>query len=495
MPYEYHPSELPSSPGVYVFRDRFGQVIYVGKAVNLRRRLGNYFQPARLGRADAKLRSLIHSIEDVSIQTVRTEAEALLLESRLIKDFAPYYNILMRDDKRYPLLKLDEREKFPTLRLARVRKDDGARYFGPFPNGTALRGTMEFLLSRFGLRGCASDNPDADTRKRCLKRVVRDCSAPCVGAVSPAEYREKVAQVIAVLQGDIGELSAELKSRMSVAAETARYEDAAKWRDILGNLETVFGRRNRIFARAELPGSPGGEAATAALQQNLGLPHPPRRVVGFDISNIMGTLAVASLVFFQDGRPDRENYRLFRIRTVEGSDDFAMMKEAITRYFSRLMREKRPFPDLVMVDGGKGQLSSALDALLELKAPPLPVIGLAEKKEEIFLPGAHDPLILDRHDPALRMLQALRDEAHRFAITYHRALRQKRLTESILDDLENVGKVRKTQLLRAFGSVRALRRATPEEIVQKVPGIGMTLAGKIVAALVKPILKKPEEEV
>ena len=485
MKKEFHPSEIPASPGVYIYRDRFGTVIYVGKAVNLRRRMSSYFQPSRLARADAKLRSLIHSIDDFSFQTVRNEDEALLLESRLIKDFAPYYNILMRDDKRYLLLKLDDKETFPTLRLARVKKDDGARYFGPFPNGGALRATLEFLLARFGLRGCSTPDPGPETRKRCLKRIVKDCCAPCTGQITPEAYRTRVEQTLAVLHGDLTELTAELQQRMTRDAAAARFEQAAKWRDIKNNLEAVFGHRTRSFVRAELPGSPGGSAAVLSLQRHLGLERPPRRVVGFDISNIMGTLAVASLVFFRDGRPDRERYRRFRIRTVEGSDDFAMMAEAITRYFGRLLREQREFPDLLMVDGGKGQLSSAITALIELGAPPLPVIGLAKRNEEIFVPGNPDPVVLDRHDPAIRMLQALRDEAHRFAITYHRTLRNRLLSQSLLDDLEGIGRVRKQQLLRAFGSVRELRKATAEEIAERVPGLGLTLARRLVQALKK----------
>lgn len=194
---DFHPSEIPAKPGVYVYRDWSGKVIYVGKAANLRRRMSSYFQPSRVMRADAKLRSLINSIEDWSYETVRTENEALILESRLIKDYAPYYNILMRDDKRYLLLKLDWTEKFPTLKLARLKKNDGAQYFGPFPNGGALRMTLEFLLAYFGLRACRDSEPDAETRKRCLKRIVNDCCAPCIGAVTPEEYRQRVKRAVA----------------------------------------------------------------------------------------------------------------------------------------------------------------------------------------------------------------------------------------------------------------------------------------------------------
>ena len=224
-------------------------------------------------------------------------------------------------------------------------------------------------------------------------------------------------------------------------------------------------------------------AAVRALGEALGLEKLPSRIIGFDISNILGKLAVASLVAFKEGRPDRDNYRRFKIRTVHQSDDFAMMHEVLVRHFGRLLEEKRPLPDLVMVDGGKGQLSSAIDALVEIGCPPLPVIGLAKRNEEIYLPGRSEPVVLDRHNPALRMLQALRDEAHRFAITYHRELRNKRIEQSRLDEIQGIGDTRKKQLLRAFGSLRALKKATPDEIAEKVPGIGEALAEKILAAL------------
>lgn len=480
MKKEFHPSEIPAEPGVYVFRDRFGKVIYVGKAGSLRRRLSSYFQPSRLKRADAKLRSLVNSIDDWSIQTVRTEDEALILESRLIKEYAPHYNILMRDDKRYLMLKIDLREKFPTFKLARVKKDDRARYFGPFPHGSALRSTLEFLLARFGLRACRDSEPDGETRKRCLQRIVKDCSAPCTGAISETEYRLLVERVLGVLEGDIGELKAEMQARMAEAAAARRFETAAKYRDMLSNLETVFGARNRSFERPELPEPPGGKTAARELEAALGLPRYPETIVCFDNSNLMGAFAVSSMVVFRDGRPDRSGYRRFRVKTIEGSDDFGTMREVIGRHFGRLLREKRELPDLLVVDGGRGQLSAALEALVELACPPLAVIGLAKRNEEIFLPGRDEPIRLDRHGRPLRLLQALRDESHRFAITYHRELRNRAIEQSLLDELPGIGKARKDQLLKEFGSIRELRKSSPETIAARVPGIGMILAEKIV---------------
>lgn len=482
---EYHPSEIPAKPGVYMFRDRFGKVIYVGKARDLRRRLGNYFQPSRKRTADAKLRSLINSISDWSYTIVRNEDEALLLESQLIKSYAPHYNILMRDDKRYLLLKVDLNEKFPTLTLARLKKPDNARYFGPFPHGTALKMTREFLLAYFGLRGCKSSDPDPDTRKHCLKKLVKDCCAPCTGAVTPEEYRAKVNAALEVLDGNILPVKEAIKTEMLKAAAAGNFEKAARLRDTADNIETVFGKKNRIFENPVLPDQlmPPGEHAVRSLAARLGLKNLPDTIICFDISNILGTLAVASMVTFTQGKANRNAYRRFKIRTVTQSNDFAMMYEAVFRHFSRLLAEKRPLPDLVMVDGGKGQLSSGIDALIAAGVPPLPIIGLAERNEEIYLPGQKDPLVLDRHDPALKLLQSVRDEAHRFAITYHRNLREKRINSSLLDDIPGIGSIRKRELLRTFGSIELLRKADAATIAARVPGIGITVAEKIADAL------------
>lgn len=484
---EFQPSQIPPKPGVYVYRDRFGKVIYVGKASNLRRRMSSYFQPSRIARADAKLRSLIHSIEEFSYEVVRTEDEALILESQLIKSYAPHYNILMRDDKRYLLLKLDRSEKYPTLKLARIRKNDNAEYFGPFPKGSALRMTLEFLLAHFGLRACRTSEPDEETRKRCLKRIVHDCCAPCTGAVTQAEYMERVERTLAVLNGDLTEVIAAVREKMMQYALEQKYEKAAHCRDVITNLEAVFGKKNRTFERSFLPGGGSGKASVEALAKALSLENPPVSVIGFDISNILGKLAVASLVAFKDGKPDRDNYRRFRIKTVHQSNDFAMMHEVVTRHFSRLLAEKKPLPDLVMVDGGKGQLSSAIDALIKVGCPPLPIIGLAERNEEIYVPGRSEPVVLDRHNPALQMLQALRDEAHRFAISYHRDLRNKRIEQSVLDEIPGIGGQRKRQLLRTFGSLRELKKADAALIARRVPGIGEALAQQIVDKLKTPL--------
>ena len=476
---EYHPGEIPAKPGVYVFRDRFGQVIYVGKASNLRRRLGNYFQPARSRSADPKLRSLINSIAEWNFEVVRSDDEALILESRLIKAYAPRYNILMRDDKRYLLLKLDMSEKFPTLRCARFKTGDNARYFGPFPHGTALKSTLEYLLQRFKLRACKDENPDEESRKRCLKRITKDCSAPCLNSISEEEYGKLLQSALEVLDGNISELEEELETKMRALAAEQRFEQAARCREILQNLRAVFSRKNRSFENPELPGVPTGISAVKALQAALKLPKPPRLIFGFDISNTFGTLAVSGMVVFRDGRPDRSSYRTFNIKTVEGIDDFSMIAEAVKRHFSRLLQEGGQLCDLLLIDGGKGQLGAAVKVLYELNCPVIPVLGLAEKNEEIFIPGRSEPIILSRHDPALRLLQSVRDETHRYSITRHRKRRERLLAASVLDGIPGIGEKRRTLILKTFGSVAALKKLTPEEIRKKCPSLGEKLSEEI----------------
>ena len=473
---DFRPGDIPARPGVYVYRDRFGTVIYVGKASNLRRRMSHYFQPSQARRADPKLRSLIHSIDRWEIFPVKSEDEALILESRFIKEYAPHYNILLRDDKRYPMLKIDRNERFPRVRLTRLRKKDSCLYFGPFPHGSAMRRLAEYLTRRFGLRSCKAESPGEEEFRHCLAGTVRDCCRPCVGGVTEEEYRERVDRVVAVLNGETREVAEEPRQKMAKAAAEKAFEKAAAFRDILGNLQSLV--RTRSFEHAELPNEAGMEAV-ADLQKALRLPNVPHVIVGFDISNLGTTFAVASLVCFREGRPDKASYRRFRIKTVEGQNDFAMMNEVVKRYFSRLLREQRPLPDLLMVDGGKGQLHLALDALISIDCPPFPVVGLAKRNEEIFLPGRSEPVVLDRNRPALKVLQALRDEAHRFAVSYNRQLRLKRIAESLLDEIPGLGEVRRNALLKAFGSVAMIRKASPREIADRVSGIGPEFAETI----------------
>jgi excinuclease ABC subunit C len=480
----FYPGNVPNKPGVYIFRDSFGKVIYIGKAVNLRRRISQYFQASRSLRADPKQRSLINSINTWECLTVKSESESLLLESRLIKQYAPYYNILMRDDKRYLLIKINLKSPFPKLSLVRIRKNDGANYYGPFPHGGVLRQTVNFLSTYFKLRLCSSYEPGENDRTHCMEARVKLCCEPCIGKASKDEYSNKVEKLLKVLAGDIKEVTVTLESEMYDNAKAKRFEKAAERRDMIRNITDIFGKRNRSFRFATLPTHSGSDAVKD-LQKVLGLSKKPTVIEAFDVSNMGEQIAVASMVCFVNGRPDRKSYRRFKIKTIKGIDDFGMMEEVIARHFRRKHDSNIKMPGLVMVDGGKGQLSAALKALKKAGIPAFPVIGLAKKREEIFLPGRSTPIVLEKTKPSLKLLQAIRDEAHRFAVTYNREIRLKRINESILDDIPGIGVERKKSILKSYPSINDLRNSTPEEIALKVDCIGIKLAREIVDYLRK----------
>lgn len=497
--FEFRTGEIPAKPGVYIYRDRFGTVIYVGKAANLRKRMSSYFQASRQKLADSKLRSLINSIHFWEYHVVRTEDEALILESRLIKEYMPRYNILMRDDKRYQLIRIDTHAPMPKLEVCRIQRHDGARYFGPFPNGTALKETVTFLTRYFKLRGCKTENPDAETYKHCLAGTIRDCSRPCIGKVSNAEYQAQIAALIDAIDGSISPLCAAVEAEMKNAAENKNFEAAARLRDVMVNLQTVFGQKSRNFRYAKIPVHTG-EEAMLDLRDALRLSALPKMIEGFDNSHTSGYLPVSSMVCFIDGKACPARYRRFKLRdAVEGyPDDYAAMTEVLTRHFTRKIAENLPMPDLVLIDGGIGQLHIATKVFESLQLQHIPLAGLAERQEEIYVPWQTDPIVLERHRPALRLLQSVRDEAHRFAVTYNRELRNKKLQESLLDKIEGIGDIRKKQILIAFGSVRALRKADSEEICKRVPGIGVQLAEKILRHVkgtrpVRPIIINQED--
>ena len=478
--HRFYPGDIPAKPGVYIFRDIFAVVIYVGKARNLRKRMSQYFQASRIDRADPKLRSLINSIDTWEFITVKNEDESLILESRLIKEYAPKYNVLLRDDKRHLLLKIDLSEPFPRLKTVRLKKSDSCLYFGPFPSCGNLHLVAEFLVRYLGLRTCKkSTAPDESDHAHCLAGTVRDCCRPCIGKTTPEQYHERLEKLLDILNGNTTEVTEYLKGKMRISAEKKNFEKAAKLRDIAEGIESLCGIKRRRFIHAKTPESIRGEEGITDLQKALKLKILPVNIECIDISNISGTLAVAGLVHFTDGKSDKAKYRRFRIKTVEGINDFAMMAEAVKRHFSRLMETRQPLPDLLMVDGGKGQLDAALNALVSENVPPFPVIGLAKKLEEVYIPGCRLPIVMERERAALKLLQSIRDEAHRFAVSYHKTLRIKTIHDSILDDIEGIGEKRKQAVLKEFGSVRAIRRAKPEDIERRVSGIGEKFARMI----------------
>ena len=481
----FHTQDVPKSPGVYVYRNEAGEVIYVGKARNLRSRMSSYFRASALAQSDPKRRALIHSIASYEIFTVASESEALLLETQFIKQYAPRYNVLMRDDKRFLNIRVDMSEPFPRLRLARIKRDDGCIYFGPFPQAAALRSTIDFLNKHFGLRTCNAHCPTEEDHLHCLEHIVRACPCPCIGKITALDYEERLMQALNVFRGLDGAQSVlqELDQKMHSLAADMDFEGAAEVRDIISNIKTIIEPARRFMNQTMLTRHTAGNTeGMAELAKLLNLAEPPHCMECFDMSNISGILAVGSMVCFKEGRPSSSDYRRFKIRSETARDDTAFMSEVLTRRYGRLLRENLPLPDLIVLDGGKPQLSAATQVFQEIGLENVPYIGLAKKMETIVLPDGQE-ILLPRDNPGLRLLQAIRDEAHRFANGFNRELRSRRIYDSRLDDVPGIGKVKRQMLLKAFGSVAELIKHTPEEIASKVPGIGEESASKILAFL------------
>ncbi len=523
--------EVPHKPGVYLMRDRFNRVIYVGKARDLRKRVSSYFLPSKLAQADLKTRAMLDATWGFETHTVRSEAESVLLEGKLIKEYRPRYNISFRDDKRFLVVRVDLSEEWPRFRLARFKKDDGSRYFGPYAHAGALRQTLNFMRKRFGVLTFGRGAPTERELKSSTYQVpVR------LSETTAEQYRERVEQACEFLEGKSREMIAVLEEQMHTAAEEMDFEKAAELRNMVADLRSTT-RPTRRFTRGSLPSTIDPIADVQALADALHLSEVPRVMECFDISNISTTHVVASMVCFRDGIQDKNNYRRYRVRTVAGQDDFASMAEVVRRRYSRILLEARAansdaaefsqenaadamarisshperteaqstepaakrtgsltgfldsarndehfvavrLPDLIIVDGGKGQLSAACRELQRLGLHDLPIIGLAKEHEEIYRPGRALPLRLPMDSPALRLLQRIRDEAHRFANAYHQLLMKKRVEESILDDCPGVSQNRKSLLLQRFGSVNRLRKASVDEIAA-TEGIGRKLAEEV----------------
>ena len=590
---------MPREPGVYMMKGDEGQIIYIGKAKVLRSRVQQYFRPnAHDGRR--QFRAIVRNVRDLEYIVTDTELEALILEANLIKAHKPRYNISLKDDKKYPYIRITK-EAFPRVVVTRDVVKDGSRYLGPYTDVKAMRRMVETMHRLFRIRSCDYDLPKANVRL-CLDYEIKRCDGPCEGLIVAEAYQKIVDEAVLFLTGRHTQVMVTLKERMQRAAEALRYEEAAIYRDRIQALEQaasrqkvvsndltdwdaiaiareddeacgvvmevrdgrLIGRQNYFlggvldaseeevvskfvqlfYATATfvprevcLPcdiedretvldwlteRSEGGvemrvpqrgdkfrlmkmaennarlllmerrlkrenrraqaPAAVQALQRDLHLEKPPRWIEAVDISNIQGSDPVASLVCFVDGRARKREYRHFKITGIEGPNDFAMMQQVVTRRFKRLMEEGKSFPDLLLVDGGKGQLSSAVEALRELGIEDQAVIGLAKRLEEVFLPGLSDPQNIPKTSSSLKLLQMLRDESHRFAIAYHRKLRQKRTLTSELDEIPGVGPSRRVALLKHFGSVKRIREAEVEEVAE-VEGVGPRLAEVICEGL------------
>jgi len=587
----------PDLPGVYLMQDQQGKIIYIGKAVSLSKRLISYFRTS--GRLDPKTRALVSRIKSLEYLVTSSEVEALVLENNLIKKHSPRYNILLRDDKSYPYLKLTIQEKYPGLLVTRRPFVDEARYFGPFPTA-ALKDTARLISRHFRLRLCQTAIKNYSRRKRpCLYLQMGQCDGICADGVRPQVYARRVKQVIDFLEGGPDSISGGIRHAMQKASDERRFELAALLRDQLDTLQKVRaqpvvsspgredrdilglarsrgsatvelfnvragnleGRRHYFLAHvgshpaAEIlsriivqyysqPVSIPPEVVFAAcprdksviqkwlktrrkgpvalrlprnaeeakllkmaeanawlylkqssedntnageeaehkmledLAYSLNLSGPLRRLEGYDISNISGQDAVGSRVVWVNGKPDKSAYRHYRIRTVKGANDFAMLQEILFRRLRRVSSADEPAPDLILVDGGAGQVSAGRAVLRELKLEHLAIAGLAKKEEKIYLPEKAEPLCLPRTSPALKILIRLRDEAHRFALTYHRTLRSRRMRRSSLDSVIGLGPARRSLLLRTFGSVEAVLEATEKELAD-LPGISPALARRI----------------
>ena len=565
---------IPDRTGVYLFRGRDKNVIYVGKAISLNNRVRNHFQRSNTYPKDVILRE-----ETVGIEFFVTanESEALILENNLIKQYVPPYNIRLKDDKSYPSVKVNIHEDLPSIFITRELADDGSIYYGPYSNPGSIRRVLRYVKKLFGIRYCNRSFDRETSGKPCLNYQMKICSAPCAGTVGKEDYRRSVEQACLFLGGEIDLLITDLESEMSRCSERLEYERAAVIRDRIddirrmserqrvsraleGNMDIVgtfikgekacvqlfLIRRGNLIGKEDfiLPvpfGSIHSEVLTAFVEQRyfgkldipprilishkltskrfisgwlkrknvrskivvprksaerdlvklvlknaeerllmelklgkevpalielrevLGLDDVPERIEGIDISNISGDLAVGSLVSFYHGKPHKKEYRRFRIKTVDGMDDYAMVREVVRRRYSRLENEGKDLPDLVLIDGGMGHLNSAC-AELEGMGIEIPVISIAKRLEEIFMPGEPEPLRLKRSSDALKLIKAVRDESHRFAITYHRNLRLKRVRESVLEKIPGIGGARRRDLLRKFGSIKRLKEATVEEI-------------------------------
>jgi len=418
---------FPTGPGVYLMKDGEGRVIYVGKAVNLRNRASSYFTAA--AEADRRTADLVPEIRDVDFIEAESEVDALLMEARLIKDIQPRFNALLKDDKTFPYLQITTREDFPRVEFTRQPESSGVRLYGPFTSAGQLRGTIAVLQKIFRFRTCSLDIDEQDERWRwfrpCLLASINQCTAPCNLRISREEYREDIRRLRLFLDGGRRALLKEMEDSMKQASRELRFEKAARIRDEIQSLESLNLRGDleshaqpEVFYTDPRKGLEG-------LRKLLSLSEIPRRIEGVDIAHLQGSETVASLVQFIDGLPFKPGYRKFRIKTVEGVDDFASMREVITRRFSSLSEEGEAFPDLLLIDGGKGQLNAVMETFGLLGISPPPTVSLAKREEEIYVPGESEPHRLSRHLWALRLLQYIRDEAHRFAQHYHHMLRRR----------------------------------------------------------------------
>ncbi len=596
-------NNLPSNPGVYLFKDRKGTILYVGKAGNIKHRVSSYFQ--KPGGKDLKTLTMLEKVADIDTMVTDTEKEAFILEDTLIKTHRPRYNVKLRDDKNYPCLKLSLEEEYPTLCIVRRIKKDGSLYFGPYPSATSLRETLRLIRRLFPIRTCM-DTKFTHRLRPCINYEMGRCLGPCCEEVDPNKYREVVQQVRMFLAGKNRDLLEDLKEKMEEESEALHFEAAAKIRDRITSIERVVEKQKIVstdfldqdvlgfhlqdhkivlyplFVRAgRLMGGRGfvipstglldeevlssfvfqyyragkfipeqilipksipdqdfveqwltelkgkkvrilvplkgdkkhllemasenaeqfllakdeldkdEEKLLASLKERLQLKNVPRRIEAFDISNFQGGNAVGSMISFEDGKPDKERYRHFKIKTVEGADDYGMMYEVLLRRYQKAA-EENDLPDMVLLDGGRGQLNVAQEVFKELGITKVDLISLVKERtveeprpskvrkteEKVFHPQYKGPFILGRHSPILHLLDRIRDEAHRFAVTYHKKVRSRETVKSEIGEIPGIGAIRQKELLRYFGTVEKIKQAAEEELAG-VPGMNSKSAERV----------------
>ncbi len=468
---------FPDKPGVYLMRDENGEIIYIGKAKSLKKRVSSYFRHEHF--ASPRLEKLVDTIRDISTMRTESEIEALILENRLIKLYQPFFNVDLKMNERYAYIKITA-EKYPRIIVTRVKMDDGARYIGPYVRVQEVRALLRLVERYLPLRSCGGEEPKAQGGRPCMKHSLGRCLAPCCGLCTENEYRDRAADVALLLQGHGAELIERLRKRMDSAAREMLFEEAARLRDTIRAIWRVSRQQHTM------PDIPSGEEnffeILNSMQKAFELPILPWRIDGFDISHSAGNFTVGVAVVFEQGYPNPSLYRKFNIKTVEGIDDFRSMKETLTRRYSRCLEGQEPLPQLILIDGGPVQLEFAIQALDELNIHNIPIISLAKEFEEVYLPNRKEPIRLDHTDPVLRLLQHVRDESHRFAITSHRTRRGKSFKRSKIEEVPGIGRAKAAMLITKFGSVRALLDV-PEEELAAAPGIGRALAKRILAKL------------
>ena len=471
---------FPDKPGVYLMHDKEGRTIYIGKAKSLKKRVSSYFRHGNY--ASPRLARLVSEISDISTIRTESDAEAMILEARLIKLYQPFFNVELKMGERYPFIKITD-EDFPRAVVTRFKGDDRAAYIGPFVRTKDVRTLLKLAERYFPLRTCTTqiEQGKPPVRDRaCMRHTLGLCLAPCTGACTKGQYRERVLDLTLLLQGKGSDLANRLHKRMDQAASRLDFETAARLRDTIRAIWRVS--RQRITTPGITDEARDDWGALKRLQELLDLPLLPWRIDGFDISHTAGGETIGVVVVFEQGVANPSLYRKFNIRTVADVDDFRSMEETLTRRYKRCLDSQELLPQLILIDGGPVQLDFARQALQSLGLDKIATVSLAKREEEIFIPGQKEPIVLDRHDPGLRLLQRVRDESHRFAITSHRKKRDKKFTKSALENVPGLGKQRVSQLLTRYGSVRAIAALEPEELAS-TPGVGPVLAERIVRSL------------